>query len=81
MTKVTILRDSKVEEPKKKIEFISYLDVDGTFQPSYTEPHEWDNVTLLGKDYTTEGADLMFAYDNSKSGGGLYLGYFNDGVV
>lgn len=83
MTKVTILGKSQGEDPKKKIEFIKYLDCELTFERTQKNqnPDEWDNVVLLCKKYTYDGLDLMYAYDNDGYRRLLVLGHFNDGVV
>jgi len=41
-------------------------------------PEDWDNVLLISHDYTKEGLDLMYAYDNQDilGSGFLYLGYY-----
>ena len=82
MTKVTILGKSQGEEPKKKIEFIKYLNSSGV-TPAHTFPYEYDNIELVARNYT-EDLDLMYAYDEGcrdTTSSTLYLGHFNDGVV
>jgi hypothetical protein len=46
------------------------------------DPSEFKYIELVCKNYN-RGYDLMFAYDNpdDRSGGCLYVGHFNDGVV
>lgn len=83
MTRVTILGKSQVEEPKKRIEFVKYLDVCFDIQDiHYSQiPDKWDNVVLLCKNYKDSGLDLMYAYNNNDAGRLLVVGHFNDGVV
>lgn len=83
-TKVTILGESHEDvTPKKKIEFIKFLDLDIKVKDigKSQYPFSWDNIVLLNEDYTNCGLDLMYAYDNDGIGRILVLGHFNDGVV
>lgn len=85
-TKVTILGESTVEQPKKKIEFVKWLSKDDTIKQwnenSCMKPDEWDNIELICNDYKDTGFDLMYAYRGDRNQDAtLYLGNFNDGVV
>lgn len=83
MTKVTILGQSRKDvKPKKKIEFVQYLDCDLKFEliEEMQEPKNWDNIILLEKSYTFNGLDLMYAF-NENFARILVLGHFNDGEV
>jgi len=80
MTKVTILGQSHEDvKPKKKIEFVKLLAVDGDWVEDNNT--SWTNITLICLDYTLDGLDLMYAYDKDSNDGVLYLGHFNDGEV
>lgn len=79
MTKVIILGDSPTEN-KKKIEFMHYLNEDGTIYAINTAPSQYENIELISLNYG-ETFDLMFAYDYDRLEGTLFLGKFNDGVV
>lgn len=85
MTKVTVLGKSQGEEPKKKIEFVKLLHASGVAPAnSFTLPSCYDNIELVARNYTREGLDLMYAYDEGcrdTPDAVLYLGYFNDGIV
>lgn len=82
MTKTSIFGQSEVkQEEKKQIEFVKYLSrVDGTLGVKPCSPDDYENVTLLQKNYTTE-FDLMWAYDDDPNEGYIYLGHWNDGIV
>ena len=80
MTKVVILGQIPEEEkPKKKIEFVKYLDNNLNICSASKEVDHWENIELIAKNYNEY--DLMFAYNSDRNYGTLYLGYFNDGVV
>lgn len=86
MTKVTILGEEKPKEGKK-IEFKLTLQSTGKIEDGCMRaPSDFDNVVLISKKYTSDGLDLMFAYDNKRQHdcnpyNALYLGHFNDGIV
>ncbi|MCA6445454.1 MAG: hypothetical protein IM600_18650 [Bacteroidetes bacterium] len=82
-TKVIILG----EEPKevkqlKPIEFVKFLSSDIISGDDPSPPQIWRHVDLVVKNYTTDGLDIMLAYDDDKYkyDGALYLGHYNDGV-
>jgi hypothetical protein len=82
MTKVTILGQS---EPKQKelkpIEFKMKLsDTTTSLKEAILKPNRWDNIELIAFKYNGV-YDLMYAYDDNRNEGLLYLGHFNDGVV
>jgi|LakMenEpi03Aug12_release.lakeMendotaPanAssembly.Ray.scaffolds.fasta_scaffold02274_20 hypothetical protein len=74
----------KVEEEKKlkPIEFIKFLSSDVSLGDDPSPPQTWKHVDLIVKDYTTDGLDIMLAYDDDKYKhyGALYLGHYNDGI-
>ena len=92
-TKVTILGKSKSKKGKKKIEFTHWLSDDRIFEEMEgvkedEKPREWKNIELIcSRYYNGEGDldgeswDLMFAYNNDRNMGKLYIGHFNDGTV
>jgi len=57
---------------------MKYIDVDGRAIEAPTEPKNWKNIILLRK---TSYYDFIFAYDEDKSKGIIYLGHWNDGFV
>lgn len=66
-----------------KIEFVKCLYFNSLyFKDSLSFPDRWINIELIKrKTYPAEEYDVMFAYDNNRETGVLYLGYWNDGVV
>lgn len=79
-TLVTILGQEPKKSKKKPIEFIKECTYQNWVEAN-ANPSDWENIELIALDYT-DGLDLMFAYyDDDRSGGNLYLGHFNDGVV
>lgn len=49
-----------------------------------SQPADWKSVELISENYDQSQSgklDLMFAYDDDRSMGCLYLGRFNDGIV
>lgn len=70
--------------PKKPIEFVKILDHYGKILNAVREPYEFSNIELICFSYckiSGKNYDLIFAYDDDRNGGSLYLGHFNDGVV
>lgn len=88
MTKVIIVGQAQGAEPvKKKIEFKYFITGLGcnvaVFPPANFKVVE---LISMGYDYAPGDQiriiyDLMFAYDDDRNDGTLYLGHFNDGVV
>jgi hypothetical protein len=79
MTKVTIIGDETPIEKKKPIQFAKSIGTTSN-HPARSGTLWWGNIELICKDYR-DGYDLMFAYNNKRSDGIAYLGYFNDGIV
>lgn len=80
MTKVFILGEHKPQDGKN-IDFIRVMCVDERFVFAEGSPGGYKNVELICKNYASGEFDLMFAYDDDRDDGLLYLGYFNDGIV
>jgi hypothetical protein len=82
MTKVIIIGEQPEKKELKPIELVKHLDIDFKFSSgcSYPEVWVWENIELICKNYFDK-YDLMFAFDEDRSNGILYLGHFNDGVV
>lgn len=81
-TKVTIVGQEPIEQEKKKIQFVYFVDSEtGKAEQTTTLPESWSNIELIKRTHIYEGYDIMFAYDHDRTIGCLYLGYFNDGIV
>jgi len=86
MTKVTILGEKQPKKTKKKaIQFIydtACSKSDTCFQQSEMKPSDYDKVELIARALSEAYYDIMFAYDDGdRSGGAIFLGHFNDGIV
>ena len=80
MTKVIILGEQPEKKELKPIEFVKYLDYHFEFSSGCSSPTLRENIELICKNYAAK-FDLMFAYDEDRNNGVLYLGHFNDGIV
>ncbi len=88
MTKVTILGQGATDATNlKPIQFKFMLNTvdffhiyDCKFTEPTTKPNDWDNITLLYRNFFND-FDLFFCWNNNKDVRVLMLGYFNDGVV
>lgn len=81
MTKVidlTIPQGGEVE--KKKIEFVKSLESSTSISKASIKPSEYEHIELIAKECCGV-YDVMFAYNDDRSDGVIYLGLFNDGVV
>jgi len=78
-TKCTVIFD----QPKqgKPIEFVKVMQSSGIGKEiAQVKPTQYQNIELITFNYS-EGLDLMFAYDNRRDLGALYLGHWNDGYA
>jgi hypothetical protein len=89
-TKVIVLGEKPVEAKKKPIEFRKSLNTDLEFTICINSfsPREYKNIELICLGYNThvptdrdDNVDLIFAYNDDRRKGILFLGKFNDGVV
>lgn len=85
MTKVIVLADQPKEQNElKPIEFVYQL-IESKGNPriekARASPFMWNNIELISKTQSIDFYDRMFAYDDDRSRGILYLGHFNDGVI
>lgn len=85
MTKVIVIGEQPKEENElKPIEFVYQL-IESKGKPRIEKagalPFMWNNIELISKSQSIDFYDMMFAYDNDRSRGIIYLGHFNDGVV
>lgn len=85
MTNVIIIGSSAVStEKSRKIEFLELLTTQKTVITSLSEPRQWKNIELICQNYynsPSDGFDLMFAYDDDRNKGVLFLGRFNEGII
>ena len=79
MTKCIVLGEEPKKE-KKPIEFRKALSDEFTFGNPGKRADCWENIELICRDYV-DGFDLMFAYNNDRNSGCLYIGRWNDGIV
>ena len=80
MTNVIIIGEQPEKKEVKPIEFVKALECNEAFTTACHLPKHWENIELICKNYSTQ-YDLMFAYNNIRHEGCLYLGHFNDGIV
>lgn len=57
-----------------------YISKNNYIRDNPAPPRSWKNIELITKNYDQQ-FDIMYAYDDSRQGGSLYLGHFNDGIV
>ena len=84
MTKCSVIGEHNTVTDKKPIKFLKVMNHLHKIRNSVREPGQYSNVELICTRYgTVQGVpfDLMFAYDNIRSDGCLYIGHWNDGVV
>jgi len=67
--------------PSKPIEFAQLLTQNLTLYSASSEPKAFQNIELICKNYRNMKIDLMFAYNEDRSCGILYIGNWNDGIV
>jgi len=84
-TKVTILGEHKPEKELKKIQFIACVTGDKDskkigYNGDYN-PTSWENIELVSKSNNDAYYDIMFAYNNDRATGSIFMGHFNDGIV
>lgn len=81
MTKVSVFGQQPTETKElKKIEFVHFFNGAELVSPVF-EPDLFENIVLLRKSYKSSNLDLIYAYNENESGGNIYLGHWNDGVV
>jgi hypothetical protein len=85
MTKVIILGKT-VGGNTKPIEFKQCFNPEMGLKETFSTdfgytPSDWAHIELIRKSTRESVYDVMFAYNNSRDSGCLYLGHFNDGIV
>ena len=82
MTKVSVFGEKPTENKElKQIELARFVTHSDARCVDNDEASEYKNITLLIKDYCRDGFDLILAYDEDVNDGGVYFGYWNDGIV
>jgi hypothetical protein len=82
MTKCIVIGEQTTEVKKKPIEFEKALNINSEFKDTNTTPNKFKNIELICKSYSTsQFGDIMFAYNDNRYEGILYLGKWNDGVA
>lgn len=77
---------NSVKQVKKPIEFLVYVDTSEAMtktkrcKVAKIKPNEFFNIELVSS-ANCVGLDIMFAYNQNRNYGHLYLGHWNDGVV
>lgn len=84
MTKCIVLEE-RTKRETKRIEFEYILDTSGEtgnefFEFTADDPENYANIELVKKGFEG-GFDIIFAYNEYRTQGNLYLGYWNDGIV
>ena len=86
-TKCIVLgKNNPIEQVKKPIEFLVFVDTSEVMtktkrcKVAKIKPNEFFNIELVNKAGCV-GLDIMFAYNQNRNYGYLYLGHWNDGVV
>lgn len=81
MTKCIVIGEQPTHRKKKPIEFVKGLFIAPIrIDECVVAPKGYKNIELIAtKCY--EGLDVMFAYDNTRSDGLIYIGHWNDGVA
>ena len=80
MTKVTIIGEKPKTKKLNEIEFSKILTGSLVISDKVSPPYNYMHIELICLNYNAD-YDLMFAYDNERSNGALYLGKFNGGVA
>mgnify|MGYP006345766805 CR=1 FL=1 len=62
--------------PKKKIEFVKYLNSNMVVESDPSSPESWVNIKVL---CSYNGYDIMKAWKDDETDAHIYLGHFNDG--
>lgn len=80
MTKTIVIGDNN-SLTGKPIEFVKEMN-EIPVKKTLINPHDYDNIELICRDYWGYGMDLMFAYfDDDRDNGVAFLGHWNSGIV
>jgi hypothetical protein len=81
MTKVIILGQEPEKKELKPIQFVYFFSFQHGAEETGVKPKSYENIELICKDFAGFGFDLIFAYNEDRNQGVLYLGRFNDGII
>jgi len=82
MTKCIVLGEEPEVRMLKPIEFKYSFLSNLERKEAKRSPSQFENIELICRQYSTNGIfDLMFAFDEDRKYGIIYLGHWNDGVV
>ena len=85
-TKCIVLGQPEQEKKGKPIEFVLRLvdaikESDAIVELAKISPCSFKNLELVSKSNSEYNYDLIFAYNDSRSTGLIFLGHWNDGFV
>jgi hypothetical protein len=80
MTKCIVLGEKPNDNNGEPIKFIYHF-TRNIVVTTHTQPKSWDNIELICKAYEGSVLSLMFAYNDNRHDGKMYLGCWNDGYV
>jgi hypothetical protein len=84
MTKCVVIGEKFNVTKKKTIEFVYILRSSGNFTSNFSrDPSTFSNLELIQRDFAKDNYkyDLIFAYNDIRESGFIYLGHWNDGIV
>lgn len=84
MTKCIVIGEEATKKKSKHIEFVKAVTgrmSDVKYQTSVSEPHHFEYVELICPAFNSSFYDMMFAYDDNRKKGTIFLGHWNDGFV
>jgi len=80
---IVIGEDNQEKKEKKPIKFFREVILD--FTPSYDFPLplslDYKNIELIRRASLVNHYDVLFAYNDAREHGVLYLGHWNDGII
>jgi hypothetical protein len=84
MTKCIVIGEEYKSTKRKTIEFVYLLRGNGNFVLDFSQyPSNFSNLELIQRDFHKGEYkfDLIFAYNDKRENGYIYLGHWNDGIV
>lgn len=80
-TKCTVIGETNTKKELQPITFSKVCENQSWKSAAGDFPSNWENIELIARDFTIDNKDLMFAFDNNRRDGVLYIGHWNDGVA